>query len=76
VDVLVHTHVLIERNQKRRLRELAVEHDCSLALLIRRAVHHYLQVAAGPSADQLRATAFNAIGSLPVEQVRDSDDRW
>ena len=76
MDVLVDSHILLDRAQKRRLRALAAERECSLALLVRRAVDHYLAVAAGPSAHQVRVTAMNAIGSLPAASTQRSDDGW
>jgi hypothetical protein len=77
VDVLVDTHLLLERTQKRHLRALAAERECSLALLVRSAVDHYLQVAAGPSAERSRRIALHALGSLPPLDDPEPDEyRW
>lgn len=57
---------MIERGQKARLRELSARHDLSMATFVREAIDHYLQVAAGPEALQLRHQMLEAVGSLPA----------
>ncbi len=66
MDQLVHVHFMIERGQKLRLRELSARDDLSMATFVREAIDHYLRVAAGPTALELRYQMLDAVGSLPV----------
>jgi hypothetical protein len=70
VDQLVHVHFMIERSQKLRLRELSARDDLSMATFVRAAIDHYLKVAAGPTALELRHQMLDAVGSLPTAHGR------
>ncbi len=64
MDHLVHTHILLDYEQKRTLRRLAATHDTSLSALLRDAIDHYFRVVSGPTPDYLRQMARAAVGSL------------
>ena len=57
---------MIERSQRLRLRELSARDDLSMATFVRAAIDHYLKVAAGPTALELRHQMLDAVGSLPI----------
>ena len=57
---------MIERSQKLRLRELSARDDLSMATFVREAIDHYLKVAAGPTALELRHQMLDVVGSLPI----------
>jgi predicted DNA-binding protein len=65
---------MIERGQKARLRELSARDDLSMATFVREAIDHYLRVAAGPEALQLRHHMLEAVGSLPATDGAADDD--
>ena len=66
---------MIERSQKLRLRELSARDDLSMATFVREAIDHYLRVAAGPTALQVRHEMLESVGSLPVCGDGGGDDR-
>ena len=74
MDALVRADFMITRSQKKRLRQLAARDEVSMAFFVRRAIEHYLTVAAGPTANQLRSRMLAAVGSLPVEPAPPIDD--
>jgi hypothetical protein len=73
VDPLVGAHFMITKTQKHRLRQLAAREDLPMAHFVRRAIDHYLTVAAGPAADQLRHKMVKALGTLPITPSDESD---
>ncbi len=66
---------MIERSQKLRLRELSARDDLSMATFVREAIDHYLPVAAGPTALQVRHEMLESVGSLPLQGHGDDDQR-
>jgi len=72
MDVLVSTHVCLERTQKRQLRLLAADRGLSMAALVREAVSLYLLVADGPSYERRCAIARAAAGALPAASRADA----
>ena len=81
-DPLIHFHVLLGNEQKRRLRLWAADRDTSMAELVREAIDQYLRVAVGPSPAKVRRAARDAVGCLPQEHSsatdssRGSGARW
>ncbi len=66
---------MIERSQKLRLRELSARDDLSMATFVREAIDHYLRVAAGPTALQVRHEMLESVGSLPIRGHAGGGDR-
>ncbi len=66
---------MIERSQKLRLRELSARDDLSMATFVREAIDHYLRVAAGPTALQVRCEMLDSVGSLPLQAQGDDVDQ-
>jgi hypothetical protein len=72
MDHLVHTHFLLEGDQRSQLRTLAAERGRSMGVLVREAVGQYLRAEVGPTAAQRRNDARYVVGSLPIQGASES----
>lgn len=65
---MVRTQIQLTEEQSKYLKKLSAELDVSVAEIIRRAVNRYIEDGKGPSREEIKKNAIEAVGKFSSKE--------